>query len=244
MEMNKKFEYQPDLSKIQADILSRLITSESGLRYAEIKNPETENDLYNYHLQYLVKQNLIEKLEGIYKITSKGLILMSNFDATGKQLELFKVSVALYIFRNVGGQREILLQKRLRRPFIGDHTGISGKVLRGEKTIEAASRKLLEETGLTGKFSKIGILRKIRRDKDCTILEDTQYYICYAESPAGNLIQRNIFGENFWTTEKKAMTLINSNIDLGEHDISIYKRLFKKNVSVFLLDQDTIVQSY
>lgn len=226
---------------IQKEILTKLMHNPEGLRYSYIMLKNVENDLFNYHLQQLVKRGFIRKESNGYLLNEKGNLFVSNLTAEGKHQELFKVSVALVVTRN---NKEMLLQKRLRSPFYGDVTGIAGKVRKGEMVLNAAKRKLFIESGLKSEFRFIGILRKIKRNRLKEILEDTFYYYCYAESPTGKLIESNEYGENFWGSFEEALEFNKSNVDSGEMDEKVLKSILNGDYDYFFLEQDLIVKDY
>ncbi len=230
------------LHDIQRRILTELMHHETEQRYSDLQLPDIENDLYNYHLQNLVKRKLISKAGSHYTLTQEGKQLISKFNSLGDVQQFFKVSVALAVFRN--DYTEILVQKRLRNPFYGDITSVAGKILYGEKIIDAARRKLLEETNLAAQFSFIGVIRKIKRSKDNTILEDTFYHYCIATDPVGVLIEKNSFGENFWSPMSNFMQWEKENNDTGEYDIAIWNRFMKKDFSSFYFEQDVQIKQY
>ncbi len=241
-----KYEFLPEVNEVQLEILARLTTSSGGLRYSEMKPDDEylENDLYNYHLQFLVKNELVRKEGNLYQITEKGKVLTTNIDALGKVQQLFKVSVALQVVRQVNGKREILRHKRFRHPFYGDVTSVSGKVHHGELIEQAAKRKLLEETGLQAEFTHLGVIRKIRKDKQGNLIEDTFYHVCYAENPEGELIAKNVYGENFWTDFNQAIELLKSNVDTGKHDLEILNRIRNQNFDFFYWQQTAEIEKY
>jgi UPF0288 family protein (methanogenesis marker protein 3) len=145
---------------IQRQILTLLMSAEAEQRYSELMIPGIENDLFNYHLQNLVKKGLLVKTTSSYALTELGKKEVSSFDVQGNQRQFFKVSVALAVFRN--DYSELLVQKRTRNPFYGDITTIAGKVLPGEKIVDAARRKLQEEANLSSLFTFVGVLRKLK----------------------------------------------------------------------------------
>ena len=228
------------MDAIQLKILTKLTTSGDGSRYMRLKPEEIESDKFNYHLKYLIGKGLVDKKDNLYGLTVEGRKYISNLDALGNVRETFKVSVALYAVKD----NQILLQKRLRHPFFGDITSVAGKVLPGEKVEEAASRKLLEETGLRAKFKLIGINRKIRKDKDGEILEDTFYHICLTQNPTGELVAKNIFGENFWATLEEALDYESKNVDTGVHDLEIINRIKSKNYQWFYFQSEATLLRY
>ncbi len=230
------------LHSIQTQILVLLMKSDSSKRYAQLMIPGIENDLFNYHLQQLVKTGYIQKLEIGYQLTQNGMQYVSQLDIEGNPRKYFKSSVALVVFRN--NKTELLMQERLRNPFIGDTTTIAGKILYGEKVIDAAKRKLLEEAGLVADFSLAGILRKIRRNNDNEVIEDSLYHYCIASEPSGELVQQNEHGKNFWTNISNALKFEENNIDAGEYDLQIIKDITAGKTELFYYEQDVIISKY
>lgn len=237
-----KFEYLPEVNELQLYILIKLTTSPSGLKFSQLRpdNEEIENDLFNYHLQYLVKNELVSKQEQVYQITDKGVQLTTNVDALGNIKTLFKVSVTPYVVNH----NKILVQKRLRHPFYGDISSVAGKVMKGELIEQAAKRKMKEETDLKAEFKLIGVYRKIRRKKESRILEDTFYHVCVADKFSGELEEKNVFGENFWTTFEQAIEFQKQNIDSGPKDIEIMQRIRDRNFDWFYFQDEIVVDKY
>lgn len=230
------------LHDIQRQILTELMHYESDQRYSVLQLPDIENDLYNYHLQNLVKKGLIAKTGSYYSLTDEGKMLVSKFNARGDIQQYFKVSVALAVFRN--NYEEILLQKRLRKPFYGDVTSVAGKIVGGEKIVDAARRKLLEETNLAAQFTFVGVLRKIKRNQNSDLLEDTFYHYCVTHDPVGVLIEKNTFGENFWVPSTQILEFEKNNSDAGPYDREVWQKLLKRDLSPFYFEQDSVVNSY
>jgi 8-oxo-dGTP pyrophosphatase MutT (NUDIX family) len=237
---------QQDFHKIQIEILLRLMQSPKSLTFSDLLPEELKLESYkfNYHLKQLVKDKLVDKLESGYKLTEKGLNLISVYTVAGEVDSKHKVSVALAAFRTNKNIRELLMQKRLRHPFYGDVTTIAGKVKLGEKILDAAKRKLTEEAGLEGDFRLVGILRKCKYNQEGKLLEDTFYHYCVAEDPKGELVEINEHGENFWTPTEHAMYIMKDNIDLGPEDKAIAERLLANDFSWFFTEQDQKVREY
>jgi ADP-ribose pyrophosphatase YjhB (NUDIX family)/predicted transcriptional regulator len=228
------------MNETQLLILTKLATSK-GLRYSEIKPEGVENDLFNYHLQYLVKRGWVEKQDDKYAITQDGKRYAANMDARGVIQNLFKASVALYIFAG----DKILLQRRTRHPFFGDVTSIAGKIHLGERAEDAAARKLAEEAGLTANFRLYGVHRKTRRDSNNEVIEDTIYHICGTHKIlSGELVSKNEFGENFWDTIGNAKKYAKTNLDYSLSDSKILDWVYQKTSKIFYIHDDFKIQNY
>jgi ADP-ribose pyrophosphatase YjhB (NUDIX family) len=211
------------LSEIQAKILA-LISRSDGLRYSEAyPGEEIDDDLYNYHLQELVKKGLLSKNNGKHDLTDEGVRENIYYDSLGLKQDVFRLSVVLVVTRK--NKEEILIHKRSRQPYKGEVSTISGKVRNGEKLAEAAKRKLLEEAGLTADFEHWGNFRSIRKTTDGKIIEDTIYCVCVARDPTGQLIEKNEFGENRWEKFDSIFEHWGKNVATGEIEKKILKEI-------------------
>jgi len=234
------------LHPIQKDILSQLMRHKSKLNYGKLLPRELkfESDKFNYHLQFLVKEGYVVKEENGYKLTTKGLQVVSQYTAQGYEEVKLKVSVAVIVLRDAPEGKEILLQRRLRHPFYGDINSIAGKIRPGEYIIDAAKRKLKEESGLEADFTFVGVLRKCRFDTFGNILEDTLYNYCVTENPVGELVAQNEYGENFWASISEISKLKAHNFDEGEEDLEVFDKIISKDSAFFYLEQKRAVEGY
>jgi len=231
------------LSDIQIQILTKLLRSQ-GLSYSQARPFDVENDLYNYHLQFLVKKGYLEKHNKIYTLSNKGKKFILNIDSFGRIKELFRVSVLPYVVRVHKGKKEILAHKRTRQPYLGDIESVAGRVKLAERIEEAAKRKLMEETGLEADFNFIGIHRKIRRDNNKKIIEDTFYHVLYGENPNGKLIEKNEFGENSWIDFPSMYKMQKNNITASPITEKILKRIEKKDLSLFYFQEEMEISRF
>ena len=182
-------------NEIQRTILNKIKFMATGGRYSELQLHTIENDLFNYHLQQLVKNGYLEKREEKYWLTLQGKSLVTNMDdATKIVYGGYKVSV--YMCPVVEGK--VLLYRRLKQPQYGYVGLTSGKIAYGEKILETASRELFEETGLKASFKIVGNLRQIRKDAEGKVREDGVFYICYTDKVEGKLQDAGLEGEYFW----------------------------------------------
>lgn len=195
---------------IQIHILTKLLSrsGSQGLRYRDIKPYKIENDLYNYHLQYLAKENLIYKKDDLYFLSDTGKQFIedvSPLDPAGIQYNLFRANVLACCLKKEKNKVFILNQTRLCQPFQGDTGIIGGAVHKGELIEEAAARKFKEETGLEGTFTPVGIIRKIRYTEDGNIFSDITFHVCVSNDCKGKLVEENEFGKNFWCDVKESV---------------------------------------
>lgn len=183
---------------LQKTILSNCSFFPNGAKYSELKpkDIELENDLYNYHLQQLVKTGLLEKSGEVYVLTQQGKSLVTNIDETTKTI-ITKYKVSVYLCPVV--DKKVLLTRRLKHPQYGYVGLVSGKMQYGENILEAAKRELMEETGTKAEFKIIGNLRQIRKNPEGEVIEDGIFYVCYTDKLEGEIQSVNKEGEYFWS---------------------------------------------
>lgn len=189
---------------IQTNILKRLVSSKTSLRYRDMKPAEIDNDLYNYHLQYLVKQHLLVKDLGTYGLSDEGkkyILETQPVDILNETVDKFKLAaLCLLVVDN-----NILYQTRSLQPFTGNKELIGGSIKKGEPVTIAAKRRLYEEAGIHAEFQLFGIIRKIRVDNEQNVYSDIIYHICIATDFTGQLIEENSFGNKHWLALDQAI---------------------------------------
>ena len=127
----------------------------------------------------------LEKREGSYTLTRSGKEYANRMDTDQKVLEKQpKLSVLLIVENSEG---KFLSQQRLKQPFYGFWGRATGKVRWGETLEEAASRELLEETGLTANFRFAGVYHKMDYETSGDFLEDKYFLVMYGTDPQGEL---------------------------------------------------------
>jgi 8-oxo-dGTP pyrophosphatase MutT (NUDIX family) len=187
---------------IQRAILETLRLTSGSLRYRDMRPADIENDLYNYHLQYLTRQGLIDKRAGKYRLNETGkkhLIELNPYHESNR----FKMASLCLALKD--GQA--LYQQRIRQPFAGQFGLIGGGIQRGETAVAAAKRRLFEEAGLHTGFTLLGLLRKMRFDSEGQLYTDILFHVCVAHDPSGELVAKNEFGRQLWLPVSKAAAL-------------------------------------
>ncbi len=198
------------LHPLQLQILEQLRLATDSLRYSQMRPVEVENDLYNYHLQQLVKNKFIQKRKSEYLLTITGkkyLMELQPYEAQTGTIHKFKVAALALVVRRTGSKVLVLYQIRKREPSRGVVEIVGGGIRRGELATDAARRRLKEETGLSAIFSPLGSIRKIRFDQNGSLYSDIWYQICGTESSTGTLQQENNFGQNVWLDLDEAIRI-------------------------------------
>ena len=186
-----------NMSQIQNHILSKLKNAAS-LRYSELQPEKTPNDLFNYHLQHLVKKGYVTKHDDGYSLSKIGIKFVADpYPVNNAITSLFKINVITIVSRVVKGKIEILSQIRKSNPSFGKIGVMGGVVLKGELIELAATRKLKQETGLDATFKIVGCERRIMY-KSGEFFSDLMFPIAYADSHSGELLSDTNFGHNMW----------------------------------------------
>jgi hypothetical protein len=193
-----------EFSQIQNQILSKLKNA-SFLRYSEIAPDRIPNDLFNYHLQFLVKKGFVLKSENGYSLSPAGVKHIADpIYTTDSISSLFKINVITIASRIVNGKIEILNQIRKSNPSFGKIGVMGGVVLKGELIEPAATRKFAQETRLEANFKLIGCERRIMY-KSGELFSDLLFPIAYTDSCSGELQIDSPFGHNMWVSIDEAI---------------------------------------
>jgi hypothetical protein len=188
-----------NFSPIQNHILSKLKNAKS-LRYSEMQVDDVPNDLFNYHLQFLVKKGFVNRMGDGYSLSDAGIKHVADPDVATEEekiASLFKVNVITLVSRVRDGKIEILNQVRKSHPSFGKIGAMGGIVRKGESLEVAAARKLKAETGLMAKFRIVGIERRMTY-KERKLFSDILFPIGYASEFEGELVVQSDYGRNLW----------------------------------------------
>jgi hypothetical protein len=111
-------------STIQNKIISRLKNA-SSLKYSELQPKNIPNDLFNYHLQFLVKKGLINKDGSRYSLSKSGIKYVADVtkDTNISGEILFKVNPVMILCRKEKGKIQVLNQLRKSQPSYGKKGG-------------------------------------------------------------------------------------------------------------------------
>jgi hypothetical protein len=218
-----------DISPIQNHILSKLKNAKS-LKYSELKPTGVPNDLFNYHLQHLVKKVMVDKVNTRYTLSKKGIRHVADPVPDNNAItSLFKINVITIVSRVVNGKIQILNQIRKSNPSFGKIGVMGGVVLKGELIEPAANRKLKQETGLQAKFKLVGCERRIMY-KDGELFSDLMFPIAYSNSSEGELIEDTTFGHNMWVSIDNAIKNESSEFDSIKGINTVLKAIKRGNI--------------
>lgn len=187
--------YEASAHMIQMEILRKMLFMQSAQFGELLKVTGLTSDHFNFHIKQLIEAGYLQKQDGRYTLTRDGKEYANRMDTDQKVMEKQPKLSVLLIVENEEGK--FLSQQRLKQPFYGFWGRATGKVRWGESLEEAASRELLEETGLTATFRYAGLYHKMDYEKSGVFLEDKYFLVMYGIEPKGEL--RDIEGHhNEW----------------------------------------------
>jgi len=193
-------------SPIQNHIVSRLKNAKM-LRYSELQQKGVPNDLFNYHLQFLVKKGYLKRSDDGYSLSELGVKHVADFnpatDDSGTA-NLFKINVLTVVSRINNKKIQILNQIRKSNPSYGKVGVMGGVVRKGESVGDAATRKLKVETGLEATFKLVGIERRTMYVKG-ELFSDVIFPIAYSDEYFGELLEDTEYGHNMWVDIDEAI---------------------------------------
>jgi hypothetical protein len=227
-------------SPIQNHILSKLKNAKT-LRYRELHPDGIPNDLFNYHLQFLVKKGFVAKSDEGYALAEAGVKHVADPDLAldeEKIASTFKVNVITIVSRVHEGRLQVLNQVRKSHPSFGK-VGVPGGIVRKGESIEAAAkRKLKAETGLVADFRLLGIERRMMYVNN-ELFSDILFPMAYADAYEGELINTD-YGDNLWNDIDVAIQNESSEFDSLRKIVDVLKSIREGTVHAmpFFYDED------
>ncbi len=231
-------------SPIQNHIFSRLKNAKM-LRYSEMQPDNIPNDLFNYHLQFLVKKKYVDRTVKGYSLSELGVKHVADYNPpidSAKSTHLFKVNVLTVVSRVNNGKLEILQQLRKSNPSYGKVGVMGGVVKKGESIEDAATRKLKVETGLEATFRVIGIQRRTMYFKN-ELFSDIIFPITYTDKYDGELIVDNEYGHNMWVPIDEAIKNESSDFDSIKCLVKVFNAIKNKKIKALPFFYEEDIQS-
>ena len=193
----------------QTKILRELLFMPTA-RFAELQKASgLESDHVKFHIKQLIKLGYVNKIGNAYQLSVTGKEYANKLDTDAGVIERQpKVAVLLVVeqYNPKTHMVEYLLQKRLKHPYFGFWGAPTGKVRWGETLLDAATRELKEETGLTGTFEYRGIYHeRVRHQETGEIIEDKLFQLMFCDRFSGKLQVKFDGGHNAWRTLEDMM---------------------------------------
>lgn len=131
---------------IQRYIIDVLMYREVA-RFRDLRPPKTDTNLFSYHLNVLIKQGMVQKVEGGYSLTNQGLSYVDRVSEEKRVIRTQPKIITMLLVQNSDG--DVLLQRRNKQPYINVWTLPYGKLHIEDGSLQAAAeREALEKLGL------------------------------------------------------------------------------------------------
>ena len=127
---------------IQKYIMSKLYRQQIA-RFSELKKPGVDTNLFSYHLKILIKEGFVKKTEGGYTLDDEGLKYVDRISESDMNIRLQPKIITMLVLQNSDG--EILLQKKMKQPYINLWTLPYGKLHVDDASIESAALREASE---------------------------------------------------------------------------------------------------
>lgn len=194
--------FEAKIHEAQTKILRELLFLPAANFATLQKASGLESDHIKFHIKRLVELGYVQKVDGGYCLSVKGKEYANKLDTDAGVIERQpKVAVMLVIEREHAGEKQYLLQQRLKHPYYGFWGAPTGKVRWAESIVNAASRELTEETSLRGEFVHRGVYHeRVRHAQTGEIIEDKIFHLMFCKVFSGKLAVQFEGGRNAWRT--------------------------------------------
>lgn len=218
---------------IKRHIIGQLLKKKS-LKYSELMPEEVDNVLFNYHLQHLVKNGLLDKRENYYSLNVLGMKLTANITDSGLYFPKFVCRYRMYLIND----DKVLLMKRTRTCWIGDITGLSSKVVMGTGIEERANVRMKEKAGIDTRMKWVGTIRTLAFNSKKDLIDDSMYFICYSTSYRGKLKEIDDNDSPLsWYSIDEAIKFEETNKGSGDKTVEVLKRFKTGNFTPFAFEE-------
>lgn len=189
--------------KIQASILARLLTIKTA-RFSELNITKIPTDSFTFHVSSLMNRGYVQKVNGLYLLSTRGKEFASRFDLKAKEIPTQgKISVCITAQKEENGTKYFLLTGRLKNPFAGKVGFIGGTVLSGKTIFRAAEEIFHEIAGCKASFRLLGVQHKMDYDSAGNLLEDRFFYVLEAQDIEGKISIGTENTQNMWATKEE-----------------------------------------
>lgn len=129
---------------IQRHILDKLVY-DAVLRNRDMRPPNVESNVYQYHLLQLQYDGYVKKVDNGYTLTGRGLAYADRHSTALKKTRTQPKLITVLFVTNAAN--EVLLVPKKRQPFMNTMNLPSGKIHLEESIDAAAQRELQEKIG-------------------------------------------------------------------------------------------------
>ncbi|MGE5327804.1 MAG: NUDIX hydrolase [Thiobacillus sp.] len=116
-------------------------------RFRDLRERYVDSNLFSYHLKLLIKNNFVKKVDGGYTLGDEGYRYVDRVSEANMNIRIQPKIITMLIWQNTNGQ--ILLQKRIKQPYIDLWTLPNGKLHIEDSSIKSAVlREASEKVGI------------------------------------------------------------------------------------------------
>lgn len=191
------------LHHIRRSILDKLAAAPVK-RYGELKPAELDGNVFTYHIKALVVEGYVTKTtDGDYSLTPRGR------DYIVRRYEDSVLSAhSIYLIVLKVGDKWLLRERRVQ-PLIGLSGFIHGEPVHNEDILSAASKRLVEKTGLSSelKIRASGLIKIFKASEMQSFSHAIILSGEISELNEENFIQADETGENFLAAEDELPSL-------------------------------------
>ncbi len=131
---------------IQKHIIDVLMYTPTA-RFRDLRPDKVDTNLFTYHLNALVKSNLVSKGKEGYSLSTAGLSYVDRVSTGNKTIRTQPKIISMLVIQNEEG--DILLQRRSKQPYINTWTLPYGKLhVEDASVLAAARREAFDKLGL------------------------------------------------------------------------------------------------
>ncbi len=164
-------------------------------------DPEESEDL-----EALLSEGLLKREKGLLKLTTQGMREITFLqDDTAKRVR----QPLLAVFAVVRKGEKVLLNRRMKQPFLGYIGFPGGKLEFGETLAQCMKKELEEETGLVARSQRL-VAMSSTRSFDSPENEMAGHNVMFffeVDDFDGELLDKTREGENFWAEMGKIVEL-------------------------------------
>ncbi len=124
---------------IQKFIMGALVYKKIA-RFSDLRPPKTDTNLFSYHLKALIKEGWVEKIETGYTLSKNGLEYVDRIGTESLNFRTQPKIITMLLIQNSEG--DVLVQKRLKQPYINTWTLPYGKTDIHDESIEFGAKRV------------------------------------------------------------------------------------------------------
>lgn len=136
------FEQKTIQHHIQKYIIGILIYKKFA-KFTELRPPKTDTNLFSYHLKALIKEKWINKTDDGYTLSANGLAYVDRVSLDKLNIRSQAKIITMLLIQNSDG--DVLVQQRLKQPYINTWTLPYGKTHIEDDSIEVGALRESQE---------------------------------------------------------------------------------------------------